>query len=399
MQKLRYIHRLTTLLALIPALFLAITGVLIQGIDLRSIYTHASADDGNVRAMRESFDGPPDFAVRTTKDYLAKPLPASTNEFTMLAHTLATLRQQFGPVPVDYLEFRMAGDTPVAQVGVHGGHIGFDGLTGAVIEQTKRDVAENPSPDSDRNTVKRLHRMTVFGDWALYINIATSLGLATLIVTGLLVYLKLLAQRRKIKRPGLFWSAGGQWRSLHRAISLVCVVFLAVATFSGGWLASESLYRSFDVAAQSAHPRAPTPVVPLADGALPEMLGATLKALHDQAPGAPVVVLRLRNYGGYRQGVVVTGGETSHQLVFNAATGARMTETEPGYPRVHFPFGWQAHQWAKSVHRGDIIGMPGRWMDLIAGFALLYLTVSGAVMYWQMWQKRSSSGRHQLVWK
>lgn len=397
MLKLRYIHRWATLLALIPALFLALTGVVIQGIDLRSILTHTPASDANVRAMNESFDGPPDFAVRTTADRLAKPLPAGADYAAMLATTFTALRSQFGPVPVDYIEFRMAGDRPVAQVGVAGGHIRFAGAQ--VLEQTKRDIPEDPSPASDRNIFKHLHRMTSFGDWALYINIATSLGLVTLMVTGLMVYVKLLAQRRKIKRPALFWSAGGQWRSLHRAVSLVCALFLAVATLSGGWLASDSLYRHFDVAAQAQSPHPPARPAPLTDAQLPAMLRVTFTALQYTAPGAPVQVIRLRNYGPYRQGVVVTGGEDARQLVFNAQTGARMTETEPGYPRVHFPFGWQMHQWAKSVHRGDIIGMPGRWMDLIAGFALLYLTVSGGVMYWQMWQKRRASGRTQLIWK
>jgi uncharacterized iron-regulated membrane protein len=239
--------------------------------------------------------------------------------------------------------------------------------------------------------------MTTFGDWALFINVGVATGLAVLIVTGSLMYFKLLQQRRKIKRPSLFWSAGGTWRTVHRAVSLACAAFLVVVTLSGGWLAVESLYRSFDVLREQKLP--PVPVAPLDDAAARAMLAVTMRAIDVKASGDPVKVVRLRNYGGYRQGVVVTGGSASRQLVFNARTGAAMTETEPGYPRVHFPFGWQAHQWAKNIHRGDMIGLTGRWMDLIAGFALIYLSLSGGVMYWTMWRRRRETGRPALVWK
>jgi uncharacterized iron-regulated membrane protein len=110
-------------------------------------------------------------------------------------------------------------------------------------------------------------------------------------------------------------------------------------------------------------------------------------------------VLRLRIYGGMPQGVIVSGEDEAHQRVFNAATGKRVSETDPGYPPQHFPFGWQAHQIAKQVHRGDFIGLTGRWMDLFAGLSLIYLTVSGAIMYFELWKRRRQTGRPGLLWK
>ena len=398
MQNLRHLHRIATLFLGIVLLFLSVTGTLIQGIDLRSIYAAVPATDPNVRAMREGFDGPPDFAVRTTNDYLAKPLPKEFAYAPALDRVVSEARVDLGNTQQRYVEFRMAGDMPVAVVGLTRGHARFDARSGNLLERNAADVTEPMSPVSLRNTVKSLHRMTTFGDWALYINLLAVVALGVLIVTGTLIYFKLLRQRRKIKRPALFWSAGGTWRTLHRAVALVCAIFLTVVTLSGAWLAMDGLYRSFDVAA---HPNqsAAGEFTPLNDDMLPRMLGVTLESLHQTAPLAIVKVVRLRIYGGYRQGIVVTGGDRSQQLVFNADTGRPMSETEAGYPRVHFPFGWQAHQWAKGIHRGDFIGLPGRWMDLIAGLALLYLSTSGAVMYWQMWQRRRQGGRKQLLWK
>jgi uncharacterized iron-regulated membrane protein len=76
-----------------------------------------------------------------------------------------------------------------------------------------------------------------------------------------------------------------------------------------------------------------------------------------------------------------------------------MTQTEPGYPEIAFPFGWQGHQWLKKIHRGDMFGMPGRWFALIGGVALVYLSVSGIVMYFQMWTRRKQRGRPAFVWR
>ncbi len=76
-----------------------------------------------------------------------------------------------------------------------------------------------------------------------------------------------------------------------------------------------------------------------------------------------------------------------------------MAMTEKGYPKVSFPSGWEWHQRLKQIHRGDIFGMPGRWLDTIGGLSLLYLIVSGMVMYFQLWSRRRRAGRGALAWK
>jgi uncharacterized iron-regulated membrane protein len=87
------------------------------------------------------------------------------------------------------------------------------------------------------------------------------------------------------------------------------------------------------------------------------------------------------------------------QLVFNAATGAQMSMTEKGYPKVPFPAGWEWHQRLKQIHRGDIAGMPGRWLDTLGALATLYLSISGVIMYYPLWIRRKRAGRGALTWK
>jgi hypothetical protein len=36
-------------------------------------------------------------------------------------------------------------------------------------------------------------------------------------------------------------------------------------------------------------------------------------------------------------------------------------------------------------------------MDLLAGIALLYLTISGAVLYVDLWNRRRKKGRRELL--
>lgn len=128
------------------------------------------------------------------------------------------------------------------------------------------------------------------------------------------------------------------------------------------------------------------------------MLKVTLDAERANAGDVPIKVVRLRYYAGMPQGVLVTGGNDNKQVVFNAQTGRAVSETEPGYPPAGFPFGWQAHQIAKDVHRGGIIGLPGRFMDLFAGLSMFYLSASGIWIYIDLWKRRRRAGKPAPIW-
>lgn len=399
---MRSLHRIITFFVVAFTLYLGITGTLIQFVDLRSILTRAPAADANVRAMRESFDGPGDYVVISTPDHTAAPLPDKADYDAMLATTLKAGHAVFGASALSFIELRMADGKPVGQV--KSGHdiLRIDAASGATLAKAP-EVQEDQSPASDRNTFKRLHRMTTFGDWALWINIIVSAALAVLIVTGTIMYWNLLQGRWKLGRKAIIWSAGGVWKTLHRAFALICGIFLVVVTLSGAWLAVESLGLAlyFKEMRTSGKPMGPPPDAssPLRDAELPAMLHTTLAAYHRLRPDIKIRVVRLRYYGDMPQGAVISDGEEARQYVFNAVTGRRVSETELGYPRTPFPFGWQAHQIAKSIHRGDFFGLTGRWMDLLAGFAMIYLSVSGIVMYYELWKKRRKAGRKGLIWK
>ncbi|MHB8284316.1 MAG: PepSY-associated TM helix domain-containing protein [Caulobacteraceae bacterium] len=406
---LKSIHRGVTVFVVLFLLYLGGTGVMIQLIDMRSLATHASPFDPNVRAMREAFDGPGTYQVIATSDYVAEPLPARADLPAMFARVMAGARRDLGEAPLKFVELRMVDGRAVGQVNLGTSLRRFDANTGVTLGAAPLPLDEDTPPISQRNVFKNLHRMTTFGNWALWINIAVSIALATLIVTGTIMYAKLVIGRTRIGRKGLFWVAGGWWRSLHRAVSILAAVFLVVVTVSGAWLAVESLGLAMNIAAmRSAHSSGGTPLgrlrrqddgsAPLQDARLPAMLQTTLGAYRHAVPDGGLRVIRLRWYGGMPQGGVVTGEATARQLVYDAISGRRAYASAPGAPRSLFPFGWTTHQLAKSIHRGDYFGIPGRIMDLLAGLSMIYLSVSGIVMYVELWKRRAKSGRKQFLW-
>jgi uncharacterized iron-regulated membrane protein len=402
---MRTVHRVISLFVVLVTLYLGVTGTVIQGVDLRSIYRHAPATDPDMMAMREDHDGPGVYAVIGTADYTTAVLPAQFNYQAALPKLMIAARAALGPSPLDYAEFRMNENAPVGKV-LSGNQLFTYQFTNDQSQLGPPPPRADERQTSTRNRFKSLHRMTTFNeDWMLFINPIVGISMGAFVVTGLWMYFQLLSARSRIRRRNWFWKSGGWWRTLHRWTSLVAAVFLMVVALSGTWLAYESLVFGYYMTAHRPVPGKPrppqvSPFAPLNDGQLPAMLTTSLNSWRTSLADQPLKVLRLRIYGGMPQGVVVVGqGDDTQQVVFNATTGREASETEPGYPETGFPFGWQAHQYAKQIHRGFYLGLTGRWMGLLTGVSMIFLSISGAWMYWNMWIKRRRSGRNALLWK
>ena len=417
------VHRWVSILAVLFTLYLSVTGSLIQLIDLKGLLLHSSPYDPNLQAMRGDVNGPGDYAVIGPAYYLARPMPAGTDYPALFGRTLAATRKAAGDTPIRYLELLEAGGRVegIAQLDDHPADpagaeprfptprhttLVFDAATGAPLPGAGVPLHNVESQQAPRIVIKSLHRMTTFGNWALWINIFVAVGLLTLIVTGVCAYAKQYRARSRMGRKALFWKAQDWWRTLHRAFSVVCALFLTILVASGLWLAVESLVFGYRMADQFAEARATgrppamqaDAFTPLLDAAVPQLARVTAGAYAADHPDLPPRAVRLRVYAGYAQGVVIGGEGEARQLVYDARTGAPMRETESGYPEVGFPFGWQTHQWAKQVHNGSMIGLTGRGISLLSGLALLYLSISGIVMYLNLYRRRARNGRKALFW-
>jgi uncharacterized iron-regulated membrane protein len=200
-------------------------------------------------------------------------------------------------------------------------------------------------------------------------------------------------------------------RRLHRWISIVAAAFVLYVAVTGFVMAFDNVWGAVSMAAHgltlpSANGGPPPALLKMFadDGTVSEdnilAMSRTTLAAASKASDAPSPrVVRLRTYGGMPQGVVITGDEVARQLVFDARTGQPAGLYEAGYPKTPMPFEWGAHETWKRLHRGDYFGLTGRWMDLLSGLAILFLTISGIVMYLQVRRARVRTGRRGVFWK
>ena len=396
---MRSIHRIVALFVVLFTLYLGVTGTAMQVIDLHTLLSRAPAQDPEMMAIREGMDGPPVFQVIDASDYTAPVLPAALDLKAAMMRTLASAGPAVAEGSLDFIELRMGHDAPVGQVEYGRRLLRVD------LDSDSTSVGPAPPPEgaivpSLRGSFKSIHRMTAIGNWALWINPAVGIGLLVFVATGLTMYWRLL--RARLGRRGLFWSAGGQWRTLHRCVALAAALWLIVVAISGELLAIDSLGLALNIQSHSipqARGPAPTGISPLPAAEIPPMLATTLAAYAATGLHLPIKVVRLRVYGGMPQGVVIAGrDDATQQIVFDAVTGRQAGETGRGYPATGFPFGWQTHQLLKRIHRGDYFGMTGRWLDLLAGLSLIYLSLSGVIMYLDLWKARRRAGRPALIW-
>ncbi|HUO22507.1 MAG TPA: PepSY-associated TM helix domain-containing protein [Caulobacteraceae bacterium] len=396
---MRRTHRAIAVFAVLFALFVACTGLAIQMMDLGALLGHAPAADPTIQAIHAGLNGPPNFQVIRDADYSAQPLPADFDYQASLKTVMASARTALKGRPASFVQWRMTDGKPVGEVATGKTRLAFDAVSGAQLGPPVKFKFEPISTPSLRNTLKDYHRMRGLNGWLILLDMTVGLTLIAMILTGLTLYLRLYQPRAKSGQASPFWSAGGVWRSLHRSVAICASLFLLVMATSGTILSVSSMGVTLNgVLNHGKRPGITNDLSqPLTDAELPGLLGVTLAA-NRAAGGEPEIrVLRLRYYAGMPQGVVVTGGD-AEQRVFNAQTGRRVSLTEPNYPAPGQTFGWQVDETVKMIHRGDYFGLTGRWIDLISGFCLLYLAISGAAVYLKLWANRRRSGRPGLFW-
>jgi uncharacterized iron-regulated membrane protein len=401
---MRTVHRWVGTLVAPFALWFAITGIAVQTIDLGTLLAHAPATDPNMMAIRESLDGPPNQAVIRTADFAAPAFPSGYDYDGALRRVVTAARETAPGIAFRYVELRAADRDAEGHVQVPGHLLRFSASRARLPDVGARAPLHRGSA---HDTAKHLHRLFFLGDDMLWINALVGLALGGMILTGLVMYFRLVNARVRAKGITFFWSAGGWWRSFHRGVAVVAAAFLLVIAISGVLLSFDSL--AFGIYRGLYPDRlvggfSPVGTVgdyssPLDDAALPAMLRQTLTAYRASGEVGPIKVVRLRFFAGMPQGIIVAGsGDATRQSIFNAQTGAPAGLSGPNYPYTGFPLGWQLHEWVKKVHRGDAFGIPGRIMSLLSGLSLAFLSVSGVSLYLDLLRRRRRAGRKRLFW-
>jgi hypothetical protein len=208
---MRTLHRWTMVLASLFLLYVAVTGMAIQIVDLKSLLGHAPASDPNMQSIREGVMGPPGFTVIMPEDYTAAALPPVADAPKLLATVQAAARLVAPEEPFKWIELRMQGSIPVGVVSVAGTNarqLEFNALTGAamgapvVVSPFAMFIRNAPST---HDFLKALHRGDVIGQTGAWFSLFTGIALFIMVISGLVMYFKLLAARSRAGRTGLFW--------------------------------------------------------------------------------------------------------------------------------------------------------------------------------------------------
>jgi uncharacterized iron-regulated membrane protein len=202
-------------------------------------------------------------------------------------------------------------------------------------------------------------------------------------------------------------------RYLHRCVAVFAVAFLLLFTATGLIIGSDEIalhlsgklppdFEANGLTLQAASANqlsTETAAEPITPEELQHMLAAGILGAARVAPDRRLLLVKLRIENGMKQAIVWTDQYIPQQYVFDTSTGALVTPDSPGQQSTGYMWPWPVHQMAKRIHRGDLLGLPGRVIDVLAGLSLLFLAISGAVMYWDMLARRHRSGRRDWFWK
>jgi uncharacterized iron-regulated membrane protein len=330
---------------------------------------------------------------------------------TGLVDGVARAQSALGTLAVASVELRMAGDLVRLQFADASGSrdtlARFNAVTGEPITQRQAEGnpdATAPAYVTKRNNLKTWHRGNAAGLIGQFVGLFTGLALVTLAITGIVLYLQIWRVRRRAKglmsNRAFFWSAReSSWRTLHRWIAIISAAFVLNIAISGTILAaSEIKLRLFleHGIGSAPYPR-PSPLPPVSTAKLPVnvnvMLQTAWQAARNMDANRPVTAIQLVYRDGIAKSLVTVGGEQPATLAFDATAGTAVSDWATAGHQVGSGYYADWHQFVKRLHRGDVIGnFKGRYIDLTAGLALLYLVVSGGIMYLQQRGQRTRMG-------
>lgn len=179
------------------------------------------------------------------------------------------------------------------------------------------------------------------------------------------------------------------FRQLHRWASLPLIVFLMLVLVTGVYLQVEEVAGMAGEASE-APPASAAAAEPLTPEQIAAQLDTALAKAREADPGFVPKRIELTVEPGQqatRFAIQPRGGpfvEVDH------ASGQVRAEMNPEMP-LHVIF--------IRLHTGAMLGPVGILIVFVSSLVLLFLAVSGGVLYWQMWRNRAGRGRGAVFWK
>ena len=189
------------------------------------------------------------------------------------------------------------------------------------------------------------------------------------------------------KRSSIDWK--GTWYKaffdVHRAAGIYAALFLFIASATGiliGFDAGEKIFYAITGSAAPAPPRlaASTPV----PGATPIMADQTLDIARQAIPNAtPSILVRpVRPAGAYTVMMRLPGEPpgNAHAAVTIDQYSGRVLHVRNYFAESA---GYRLIRFNRSVHTGDIFGLPGHILMSLSSLMLVVMVITGVVIWWK----------------
>lgn len=179
------------------------------------------------------------------------------------------------------------------------------------------------------------------------------------------------------------------FRQLHRWASLPLILFLMLVLVTGVYLQVE------EVAGLVGEKREPAPSAAVSSASLtPEQIAAQLDSAlakaHAAEPDFVPKRIELTVEPGRQSTRFAVQPRGGPFVEIDHASGQVKAEMNPEMP-LHVIF--------IRLHTGAMMGPAGIVIVFLSSLVLLFLAVSGGVLYWQMWRNRAGRGRGAVFWK
>lgn len=178
-------------------------------------------------------------------------------------------------------------------------------------------------------------------------------------------------------------------RTWHRRLSIFVAVFMAFIAATGAVLQGEMMMDS-GRKPMGPPPGGPSASAALSDEALQALFASALAGARRQTQGT-VLGVELRAMGDQPTAEVVVAEPQMRKMRLNARTGAPLDDASA-------PGGRDLHGLLLELHRGAFAGNTGLWISLVCGVVLTVLSLTGLWLYVQMFLRRRTQGRAQVLW-
>ena len=172
-------------------------------------------------------------------------------------------------------------------------------------------------------------------------------------------------------------------RKVHRWISLAAALFLLIVATTGVILQVQRLMGD-----DEDHDREAPIALSMPADAYASMLAKTLTVARVREPKRPITSIELLLTGDEPKGVVTFPGEPGRQITVDPRDGKVLKDEEH-----------EAESLILRIHSGEILGEPGVVLGVFWGSALVLLSITGFIVYLELYRRRrKASGKNGLFW-